>query len=171
MNENWVKIKCFDGYEVSTKGRIRSYRTNHGLRRYPKIITGKNNGKGYLSICLRRNNRSYYKYIHRIVAEHFIKNPENKPCVNHLDGNKSNNCIDNLEWCTKKENMKHAFEVLDIHNGEGHYKTKHTRKQILMAIAKVNAGYSKKEVAREFGFSKTYYLTRIIEGKRWKHII
>ena len=62
----------------------------------------------FINLC--KNNIKFYKFIHRLVALTFIPNPENKPCVNHIDGNKQNNFINNLEWCTRSENEKHAWK-------------------------------------------------------------
>ena len=68
---------------------------------------------GYCIVRLRKNGDTFALYVHRLVAEAFIPNPENKPCVNHIDGNKHNNCVSNLEWNTYSENNLHAYSVLD----------------------------------------------------------
>lgn len=71
-------------------------------------VNGKPGEARYISIGLWRNNIPTYKYLHRIVAEAFVPNPDNKRYVNHIDGDPSNNCASNLEWCTAHENMQHA---------------------------------------------------------------
>lgn len=80
-------------------------------------------GSGYLFVGLSKNGIPYPKDVHRIVATHFIPNPENKKCVNHKDGNKLNNCVDNLEWCTYSENITHAMKngLTKLNGGDNPY--------------------------------------------------
>lgn len=66
---------------------------------------------GYSIVTLSKNGKSYKEYIHRLVAKTFLSNPLNKEYVNHKDGNKQNNCVSNLEWCTPSENNYHAFQT------------------------------------------------------------
>lgn len=100
-DEIWKPIEGFEGfYEVSNKGRIRTLRTN-------KIITPKNI-KGYSGVRLYANGKDHQLYIHRIVAKAFIPNPLNLPEVNHKDENTRNNCVDNLEWCSRKYNANYG---------------------------------------------------------------
>ena len=113
-NEIWKDIKDFEGiYQVSNKGRIKSLeRTVTGklnsIRTLPeKFITPTDNGKGYMVVALYKDDKRHFKKMHRLVAEAFIPNPDNKPEVNHIDGNKKNNTVENLEWNTTKENCEH----------------------------------------------------------------
>lgn len=94
-------------YEVSTNGEIRNILSKQKLTLF-------DNGRGYLTFAVWIKNNTIRKkyYIHRIVAQTFIENPENKKYVNHKDGDKSNNCVDNLEWVTSSENNKHKYRVL-----------------------------------------------------------
>ena len=99
--EVWKKIIGFENYEISNLGTIRTYK---GYKKADK-------SKLYDSVSLYCKNKSKRFYIHRLVAIHFISNPSNKPCVNHIDGDKSNNSVNNLEWVTHKENNRHAWDV------------------------------------------------------------
>ena len=106
--EIWKDIKGYEGlYQVSNLGRVKSL---NGYHRKEIILKLRNNLYGYLTIGLSKNNISKRYKVHRLVAETFIPNPNNYEQVNHKDGNKLNNCIDNLEWCNRSYNMKHAYD-------------------------------------------------------------
>ncbi len=107
-----------DGYEVSNYGRVRSkdkliiankYGGTRIRKAKDKIFC--DNGKGYKFLFLYHENIKHRLYVHRLVAIAFLDNPYNKPTVNHKDGNKSNNTVENLEWATYKENNAHAVET------------------------------------------------------------
>lgn len=101
--EQWRKIKGYENYEVSSLGRIRK-----GDKFYQPI----NNGYNYLSVGLRKDGIKKRYYIHRLVADAFIDNFENKKEVNHIDGIRINNQLSNLEWVTRSENHYHRYKVL-----------------------------------------------------------
>ena len=118
MNEIWKDIKGFEGrYQVSTLGRIKSLPrkvNNHTgeLMIKEKILKQRHDFKGYLRIDLRDNDgKRRYLGVHRLVAETFIPNLDNKPQVNHIDGIKDHNEVSNLEWVTNGENQLHAFRI------------------------------------------------------------
>jgi hypothetical protein len=107
QQEIWKDINKFEGiYQVSNFGRVKSFKQfKDGL-----ILSNKNSNGGYLSLILSCKTHKLHTRIHRLVAQAFIPNPENKPEVNHRDGNKQNNHVDNLEWTTRAENSRHAIE-------------------------------------------------------------
>lgn len=101
MMETWAKIKDFERYEISRNGCVRNMETGKTLK--PTLNTG-----GYPSVTLCSNAKRRNRTVHRLVAEAFIPNPRNLPEVNHLDENKANNSVSNLEWVTKKANMNYG---------------------------------------------------------------
>ena len=113
MIEIWKDIPEYEGlYQVSNLGNIRSFYLKNGrLSQKTKPIKLKKDRYGYLKLTLCKNKKYKYVTIHRLVAEAFIPNPENKLQVNHKDGNKFNNQVSNLEWCTCIENIHHAFNI------------------------------------------------------------
>lgn len=115
-NEIWKDVPNYEGlYQVSNYGRLKSleksvkfysgYAKKKCERKYPERIICKNHiANGYLQLELYKNGKAKKIKMHRLVAETFIPNPNNYPCVNHKDENKLNNCVDNLEWCTYSYN-------------------------------------------------------------------
>lgn len=104
--EKWTTIQEASNYEVSTYGNIRNKTTQ-------KILKGRLTKSGYLQVSLKidETNKFSNRYIHRLVAIYWIDNPEDKREVNHKDGNKENNNINNLEWVTSSENQKHRHSI------------------------------------------------------------
>lgn len=117
MKEIWKDIKGYEGlYQVSNLGNVKSLEryVNHfsGTRKVQeKILKPVIDNTGYYVVSLWKNNKHSRAHIHRLVAESFIINNDNKPYINHIDGNKLNNNIGNLEWCTPKENNIHAYKI------------------------------------------------------------
>ena len=122
--EIWKDVKGYEGaYQVSSFGRVRSLDrkvpSKYGRFRKVKgmILKLRTDKDGYYKVNLKKNQKGKSSRVHRLVAEAFINNPENKPQVNHINGVKSNNNILNLEWATLSENRRHAYQT-GLQNGE-----------------------------------------------------
>lgn len=113
MQEIWKDIKDYEGlYQVSNFGNVRKLRFINNICNKEKTfnITKYKQNRGYLKVILYKDGKYKNKLVHRLVAEAFLDNPNNYNDINHKDGNKENNNINNLEYCTKSYNMKHAFK-------------------------------------------------------------
>lgn len=106
MTEIWKNIEGYEGkYQVSNLGQVKS------MIGQEKVLHPKKHRNGHLQIGLHKDKKRKTMYIHRLVAQAFIPNPDNLPCVNHKDENPSNNNVDNLEWCTQKYNCNYGTRV------------------------------------------------------------
>lgn len=129
MEEIWKDIPGYKGlYQVSNLGRVKSLRrttlaTNGVKRCYPeKILTPFKNSGGYMVVQLYFRHKNIHKLVHRIIAECFIPNPRNLQQVNHKNGIKDDNSIDNLEWISRRGNALHAAYELGVIIGNNQYK-------------------------------------------------
>lgn len=169
MEEIWKDVKGYEGlYQVSNLGKVKSL---------PKVGSVKENilknfikDQGYLAVTVSKNDKRKTYLNHRLLAISFIPNPENKLEVNHKNGIKDDNRVDNLEWCTHSENIKHAYDnnLLISRKGESHHNTKLSDQN----ISEILNNYSSKS---QLELSKIYKVSRrqinnIINKKSWKHI-
>jgi hypothetical protein len=163
MEEIWKDIKGYEGlYQVSNLGRIKSLSIKvHNRVTREKIMMSQLSNSGYYYICLSNNKTKKYLFVHRIVALEFIYNPKCKEQVNHIDGNKINNCIKNLEWVSRSENIKHAYK-----NGLNRYSSLQRQissKPVIDLITGI-IYESIKKASIDYGFSSAY-LGAMISGK------
>lgn len=113
--EEWKDVKGYEGfYQVSNKGNVRNIGYMHGgfggtiKIECNRLLTPTDNGNGYLIVGLQVNHKRKNHYVHRLVADAFLAKPVGKSYVNHIDYNKKNNDVSNLEWCTQVENIDHS---------------------------------------------------------------
>ena len=104
--KEWRTVSRYPQYEVSNDGEIRH------IGKSPRKQTTLKNGYNGIDIIDKTTGKRKLEYVHRLVAEAFIENPQGKRCINHKDGHKQNNCVENLEWCTYTENQLHMTYVL-----------------------------------------------------------
>jgi hypothetical protein len=113
MEEIWKPIVGYEElYEINNYGDVKSLKKickNNYFRNENKILKLSKNKNGYISVRLNKDGKAHTFNVHRLVAETFIPNPNNYPEVNHKDENKWNNCVENLEWCTRKYNANYGF--------------------------------------------------------------
>lgn len=116
--ETWKDVEGYEGlYQVSNFGRVKAlYKeltvgNNGGTRIYPEAILALGNSVGYPKVELHKNSKGKSHKVHALVATAFLPNTLKKPCVNHKDGNKTNNHVSNLEWVTFSENLIHAIQA------------------------------------------------------------
>lgn len=172
MEEQWKEIPYTKGYYISNFGRVKIEKCH----KYPDgIIKDNNSGfyedkDGYFKLSYRMiNGKSTASFIHRLVAQAFIDNPNNKKIVNHKDSNRKNNKVTNLEWCTDKENVHHAFikgnrkHCLDVPK-----QSKLTPYQVSQ-INNLRQYYSLKKVADLYNISYTSIKNIVIRLKRLSH--
>jgi len=159
-------------YHVSSWGRVRSVMPGRA------ILILKSHAHGlhkYIQVGIRINKKSRTFRVHRLVAQAFIPNPENKPTVNHKNGIKTDNRVVNLEWATHQENIRHAIDVLGISYDSGHTiigEKNGNNKLTPNEVLKIRANPSNKSrtiLSKQFGVSCTT-INCIIKRKTWRHI-
>lgn len=168
--EEWRELnyngEFFPNYEISSLGRLRNSKTK-------KVIKLNITGEGYLGYCASLGHRKLHKMlkIHRAVACTFLTNKDFTLQVNHIDGNKTNNRADNLEWVTGSSNVKHAYVngLMKPCCGINNPHSKLSEKDAVW-IKRNAREYGIRKTARKFGVSHTVILG-ILNNERWKHIV
>jgi len=173
VEEIWKTISGAEGqYEVSSMGRVRSLERTvvNNEKAYPVrqrvLLTKLRASQRYISVSVLEKSMR----VHRLVATAFIPNPENKPQVNHINGIKTDNRVENLEWCTHSENTLHAFKSGLMHAVEnsGRFQNKYSELDQNQMIESLKT-MSKKDVCSLFGISLSHLYTIIpVELKQWK---
>lgn len=166
----WKTIKGYENYEISDIGEARRIqyddRGNAGKYTLPYLLKGHIDKDGYIKYTLYKNGKPNNVFAHRLVAEAFIDNPENKKQVNHKNGIKSDNRVENLEWNTASENIQHRINVLGV-SWKNHKSSKPVTQFSL--DGNVVAHYpSAKEAKRQTGFSQGH-ISECCRGEKAKY--
>ena len=152
-------------YEISNIGRLRNVKTGVFIKPY---ITWNN----YYKFIFRVNGKKVNKFMHRLIMEYFVPNPDNLPQVNHINGIKTDNRIENLEWCSRSHNMQHAFDngLIKLPIGEKRYNNKYTETSVKHVIELLKTGeYTKKEIADIVDVPKS--LVKAVKQKHnWRYL-
>lgn len=173
QNNNLIlPIPSTTGYFASEDGRI--YSTNYNTSKSYRLMKPRANNYGYMQVALGNNGGTFANKlcsVHRLVAITFISNPEDKPQVNHINGNKSDNRVVNLEWNTASENIRHAFEnnLIKVCKGEDHPSSKLSSTETISLIQELLDGSSNEELSVKYSLHSRY-VSLIRHQKRWKHI-
>lgn len=180
-NEIWKEITGYEGYyQVSNLGRVmgktRNVPSYNQYELFTKLINGQilkqsRTSAGYYMVTLNRNKRKIF-LVHRLVAHAFLPNKDNKQTINHINGIKTDNRVENLEWATYSENRNHAYQIGLINNaGGGSNLSKLNEKQVRVIKwwKVINPKIPQLCVARFFGVSKGA-IDGIWNKNNWKHI-
>jgi hypothetical protein len=175
--EIWKDIEKFNGeYQVSNIGRIRSkeaiiIRSNGRLHTRVSKVLKPSLDKGYLkgSVCVDKKMIPYK--IHRLVAECFLENPKKYNEVNHINGIKHDNRVENLEWCTRSQNIIHALKngLLPVTRGSQRTQAKMNEETVLNIYELRKKGCQRKDILKELGITVHMY-KGVISNKSWKHV-
>lgn len=166
--EEWKDVAGFEGlYRASNLGRIRgvgryvAQRQGGRQLRRGRIIQGAINRMGYVQLVLCKDGGQKSREVHRLVAQAFVPNPNNLPCVNHKDADKTNNAVSNLEWCTQRENVRHAIR----------HKTRQTipAETIRLVHERHANGEPAASIARSLSLPYKTVL-RLTDGNEWRHV-
>jgi len=177
MKEIWKDVQGYEGiYEISNFGRVKSIerKSFNGKGFYDRkeyIMENHLNRMGYLYVHLCKNNMGRTIAVHRLVGKHFVEKVDNKTHLNHIDGNKLNNNVNNLEWVTPKENGEHAARLFLKANEEDHPSAKLTNNEVLNIYKSFKNGrYTIKELCNKYkvAYSTIYHITI---KKYWKKIL
>lgn len=179
MEEIWKDIDGFEGlYQISSLGRIKSLAREVPFggkyRKVEEVVLKRHFSRtGYEKAALGYGGKKIHTSVHRLVAKHFIPNPDNKPQVNHKNGIKSDNRVENLEWVTNSENIKHSFTDLKrkpfFLYGTQKHNCKLTEQDVIEIKKALQNPICKRDLARKYNVHETT-IANINSGRKWKHI-
>lgn len=167
IGERWRKIKRYPSYLVSTRGRVLSL--NYSRK---TLLSLANDGRGYFCVSLHGSMGQRIHRVHRLVAIAFLPNPHSLPQVNHIDGDKTNNNLENLEWCDASQNTQHAYDTGLCRGPVGQLNGRSILTDTI--IRKIRRDYSsgaflQRDLAKKYGVARSL-ISMVVTYKRWKHI-
>lgn len=166
--EEWKDIVGYESlYKISSKGVVKKFYRNGKTR----ILVNQKDAHGYLVVKLHKFGITFQTSIHRLVALHFIPNPNKKHEVNHINGIKTDLSLQNLEWVTAQENIKHAF-MTGLNKGP-RGERQHCHKlteQDVRDIRKLSSYLSHRKIAKIYNVAHVN-IDKIIDGRNWKHVL
>lgn len=175
--ELWKDIAGYELYQVSNLGRVRSLRRMVSGRydnmqvKAGRVLKCHVSASGYVTVCINHKGKKSLAIIHRLVAEAFVPNPDNKPCVNHKNGVKTYNRPENLEWCTHSENTCHAYSngLLKAVEGDKHWNRKLSATDIPRIRELLSSGETRTKIAALYSVT-TICIRDIHNRKTWKSV-
>jgi hypothetical protein len=174
--EIWKDIEGYEGiYQVSNKGKVKSMpriprRFERPDMAKGRILKQQFVSAGYLKVALCKAGTEKTAQVHKLVANAFLMKPDGAEVVNHIDFDKTNNSVDNLEWCTQKYNIHHSAKYFRLSHGENHPHSKLTENQVREIRAKhIPYKYSAAKLAKEYGVAQIS-IKRILNRRFWRHV-
>jgi hypothetical protein len=176
--EIWKDVIGYEGkYQVSNLGNVKSlarivYISNIPRNRKLMYLKPKISGVGYHQVCLQKESIRFYRLVHRLVAESFLGLNESKKYVNHINGIKTDNRVENLEWLTQSENQLHAYKI-GLQNkqyGEQRYCSKLNNEKVILIKKRLQSGESYISIAPDFDVSPATVFD-IYKNKTWVRVI
>jgi len=180
MEEIWKEIKGYEGYyKVSNFGNVKSLRRKimtskgHYHTVNSRVMVLKKDTNGYSSVILSKNQITNQFRVHRLVADAFIPNVENLKCVNHIDGNKKNNKVENLEWVTHSENSRHSVKIgltqKKDNSGVNNPRSRVNDSIVILIRNDFNNGLSHGELMKKYNLPSST-ISNIKLKKTWTHV-
>lgn len=170
-NEIWLPVKDYEGlYYVSSEGRLRSSHSNNKGVGW-KIVKGATVDREYIKVKLIKDHIYKQVSLHRLVATTFIPNPKNKPQVNHKNGNKHDNRVENLEWVTQSENILHSYKtgLKKPMRGVKNWCAKITEADVLMIRKLAIEGQTPTQISKSYPINDAT-VSKIIHKQIWSHV-
>ena len=171
--ETWKDVVGFEGlYKISDRGRVLSLANSRSYYKKRKniILKPRLDRYGYFIAILYKNKKPYWRTVHRLVMDTFILNTLGKPQINHIDGNRRNNQVINLEWCTGSENKQHSYNIgISDAKGEKNGRAKLTTENVVCIREQFKNGQKRKKLAEIYCVGQSN-INKITNYKRWAHI-